>query len=187
MDIDHFKRINDEFGHLFGDEVILMVARTLRSNFRDDDLLFRYGGEEFVVVIGPCEEDLAIKIFDRFRLAVKKNQVGRAKTVTVSIGLAKVSLNDIPVTIVGNADNRYISPKNMDATRLPSTNNCSRWVNWAHRVFKMILSCFKVLIFHAPYSRWVLCSARFFSILLSNAWEGHAVVSRRSHSCECKG
>lgn len=104
LDIDHFKRINDEFGHLFGDEVILMVARCLQANFRDDDLLFRYGGEEFVVVIGPCDKTMALKIFERFRLAVAATQMGRAKQVTVSIGLVKVSLNDIPITIVGNAD-----------------------------------------------------------------------------------
>lgn len=104
VDIDHFKKINDEYGHLFGDEVILMVARCLQSSFRDDDLLFRYGGEEFVVVIGPCDQAMAVKIFERFRAAVERKQVGRATAVTVSIGVAQVSLNDIPVTIVGNAD-----------------------------------------------------------------------------------
>jgi diguanylate cyclase (GGDEF)-like protein len=74
LDIDHFKRINDEFGHLFGDEVILMVARTLTTSFRDDDLIFRYGGEEFVVVVGPTTKEVAIAIFERLRKKIENTE-----------------------------------------------------------------------------------------------------------------
>ncbi|MDH4285705.1 MAG: GGDEF domain-containing protein, partial [Gallionellaceae bacterium] len=51
MDIDHFKRINDEFGHLYGDEVLILMANLMRKSFRQQDKLYRFGGEEFVVLI----------------------------------------------------------------------------------------------------------------------------------------
>jgi GGDEF domain-containing protein len=57
VDIDHFKKINDNFGHLFGDEVLLRVADMMRQSFRSNDKLFRFGGEEFVVMLRNVGED----------------------------------------------------------------------------------------------------------------------------------
>ena len=56
IDIDHFKRINDEYGHLYGDEVLLLLSNIMRKVFRSYDKLFRFGGEEFVVIL-PSTDD----------------------------------------------------------------------------------------------------------------------------------
>ena len=73
VDIDHFKKINDNFGHLFGDEVLLRVADLMRQSFRNNDKLFRFGGEEFVVMLRNVAEDHVQNIFNRFRADVEKH------------------------------------------------------------------------------------------------------------------
>ena len=55
-DIDHFKQVNDNFGHLIGDEVLIMLAQVMRQSFRFDDQLFRFGGEEFIALLKPATE-----------------------------------------------------------------------------------------------------------------------------------
>ena len=71
LDIDHFKMINDQHGHLFGDEVLIIFSRLLQRSFRDDDMLFRYGGEEFLVALRNVDLDKAQMTLNRF-------QIGRA-------------------------------------------------------------------------------------------------------------
>ena len=70
IDIDHFKRINDTQGHLIGDEVLVMLSQLMRNSFRFDDQLFRFGGEEFIVVLQPTTPIGAHQTFERFRLDV---------------------------------------------------------------------------------------------------------------------
>lgn len=86
LDIDHFKRINDTFGHLYGDEVLLLFARIMTNSFRDEDMLFRYGGEEFVVMLSDVEQKIAWQVLDRFREKVEAYDFPQVGTVTVSIG-----------------------------------------------------------------------------------------------------
>lgn len=86
IDIDHFKRINDAFGHLYGDEVLLLLARIMEQCFRETDLLFRYGGEEFVVVLDDVDQLVAQQVLDRFRRAVAAYEFPQVGVVTVSIG-----------------------------------------------------------------------------------------------------
>src|SRR4051794_4226277 len=66
-DLDHFKKINDKFGHSAGDEVLRLAARTLRRAVREGDFVARYGGEEFVVVAPNCDLEGAINLAERFR------------------------------------------------------------------------------------------------------------------------
>jgi len=104
VDIDHFKRINDSFGHLFGDEVLLRMGDLMRKTFRDSDRLFRFGGEEFVVLLNAPDEDLASIGFDRFRSSVESHEFPQIGKVTCSIGFTAVSRNDVPTDVVGRAD-----------------------------------------------------------------------------------
>lgn len=90
-DIDHFKRVNDSFGHLYGDEVLLLFARLMTQIFREDDLLFRFGGEEFVILLKTPGAESCAKILDRFRAAVENYAFPLVGTVTASIGYTEVT------------------------------------------------------------------------------------------------
>ncbi|WP_459870369.1 GGDEF domain-containing protein [Endothiovibrio diazotrophicus] len=104
VDIDYFKRINDTFGHLYGDEVLLLLAQLMRRAFRAGDLLFRYGGEEFVIVLAPTSGDDAMAVLNRFRETVAGHLFPQVGTVTVSIGVVEICDQDSPSEVVGHAD-----------------------------------------------------------------------------------
>ena len=86
IDIDHFKDINDTFGHVAGDEVLREVAGALARSVRDVDLVSRYGGEEFAIVLPNCASAGALVVIERVRAAVAS--VGGVAKVTVSAGIA---------------------------------------------------------------------------------------------------
>jgi diguanylate cyclase (GGDEF)-like protein len=90
LDIDHFKRINDTLGHLYGDEVLLIIADLMRDSFRGNDLLFRYGGEEFVAILRDTDLDTAYVVLERFRSRIAQHKFAHLNQVTVSIGLTQV-------------------------------------------------------------------------------------------------
>lgn len=89
LDIDHFKDINDRFGHLYGDEVLLHFASLMERIFRHTDFLFRFGGEEFVVILNNTDVDGALNTLDRFRQTVENYEFPSGR-VTVSIGYTMV-------------------------------------------------------------------------------------------------
>jgi diguanylate cyclase (GGDEF)-like protein len=104
IDIDHFKTINDTYGHLIGDEVLLMIANMMKTSFRAHDKLFRFGGEEFVVVLKPTEARNAMNIFDRFRRHVEGHEFPQVGHLTISTGFARIAIHDLPSAIIDNAD-----------------------------------------------------------------------------------
>ena len=104
MDIDHFKRINDKFGHLYGDEVLLLLSRQMRLIFRQYDKLFRFGGEEFVVVLDRTDLENARNVLERFRSAIEQYDFPQVGRVTLSIGFVRLDKADVPSSIVGRAD-----------------------------------------------------------------------------------
>jgi diguanylate cyclase (GGDEF)-like protein len=104
IDIDHFKRINDSYGHIYGDEVILLLAQLMRSGFRHGDVPFRFGGEEFVVLLRAEDEATAHAVMERFRRCVAEYRFPQVVEVTVSIGHAHVGPQDYPATVLDRAD-----------------------------------------------------------------------------------
>lgn len=104
VDIDHFKRINDSFGHVFGDEVLLLFAALMRKVFRAEDQLFRFGGEEFIVVLAPTQAEDARHAFERLRQVVADFAFPQAGHVTTSVGFVRIKANDIASKVVGQAD-----------------------------------------------------------------------------------
>ena len=104
MDIDHFKSINDRFGHLIGDEVLILIANLMRESFRTQDKLFRFGGEEFVALLRPAEFAHARATFERFRQRVEEHDFPQVGRVTVSIGFTQIKLGDTPSMILDAAD-----------------------------------------------------------------------------------
>lgn len=104
IDIDHFKHINDRLGHLFGDQVLVQLADTMRHSFRRHDKLFRFGGEEFVVILRHTAEQRVFEILDRFRSTVGRLDISLVGQVTVSIGFTRIRSPDKPSNLLGRAD-----------------------------------------------------------------------------------
>ena len=103
-DIDHFKKINDTWGHLYGDEILLLFSRLMRQSFRSDDLLFRYGGEEFVLILNNTTAQGALTALERFREAIGNHSFPTVGRVTVSIGWVCVQPNSLPSDLMHRAD-----------------------------------------------------------------------------------
>ena len=96
LDLDHFKRINDTYGHAFGDDVLSAIAITIRNSLRQSDHFIRYGGEEFVVIIPNADEKRAIEIAERIRHVVAEYEIYNEKQnvsvkMTISIGIATLN------------------------------------------------------------------------------------------------
>ena len=104
LDIDHFKHVNDTYGHVIGDEIILLMAQLLKRNFREEDYIFRYGGEEFAVLFPSQNEKNAFEGLDRIRTLIADTRFPQVGNITVSGGF--VELVDIEQTaeVVHQAD-----------------------------------------------------------------------------------
>ncbi len=106
-DIDHFKRVNDTYGHEAGDEVLKAVAEALRSTARGADLVARFGGEEFVLVLPDTSAELAVRIAERLRLAIEALSTdvgGQVIRVTASFGIAQRAAQDSQLEVLERAD-----------------------------------------------------------------------------------
>lgn len=104
VDIDHFKRINDNYGHIYGDEVILLLAQQMRACFRRGDVLFRFGGEEFVILFSATDEVTVQAILERFRQLIANHAYPQVGRVTISIGYARIGKHDYPASALDRAD-----------------------------------------------------------------------------------
>jgi len=104
VDIDHFKTVNDRFGHLIGDEVLLLLSRIMRGAFRFSDQLYRFGGEEFVVLLLCSDEGDAAAAFERFRQVVGEYPFPQAGKITVSVGFTAIEVGDTPAAAFERAD-----------------------------------------------------------------------------------
>lgn len=118
VDIDHFKRVNDGFGHLIGDEVLVLVARIMRQSFRHYDRLYRFGGEEFVVLLRGGNEDDAKIAFERVRTNVESYLFPQVKTVTISLGFTEVQHQDTPSQAFSRADQGVYQAKHQGRNRV---------------------------------------------------------------------
>lgn len=107
IDIDHFKHINDTYGHDAGDNVIRMVSKTMSFSLRSFDIIGRWGGEEFVVIVVNVEEEQLHSVGDRLRLLVEQSGIGidsDTVNVTVSIGATICRPGDTAETVLKRAD-----------------------------------------------------------------------------------
>lgn len=115
LDIDFFKKINDQHGHQVGDEVLRAVATTLKAALRNVDMIYRYGGEEFMVLLSNTSREAAAVIGERLRNAVLALQYlvqGRALDVSVSVGCATLLTGEAGESMVRRADNAlYVAKK----------------------------------------------------------------------------
>lgn len=104
VDIDHFKSVNDRHGHLVGDEVLLLLSRLMRATFRVHDKLYRFGGEEFVVLLRCGSDRQAAAAFERLRAHTEAHAFPKVGRITVSVGFTRVRAHDTPSTAFARAD-----------------------------------------------------------------------------------
>jgi diguanylate cyclase (GGDEF)-like protein len=104
VDIDRFKSINDSHGHLFGDEVLLLVSQLMKHNFRGADQLFRFGGEEFLIVLEQATETGAQIALERLRASIENHVFPQVGRVTISLGYTQITARDVTTTCIERAD-----------------------------------------------------------------------------------
>ena len=129
IDIDHFKSVNDRWGHAAGDQVLKQVAETLRGRVRVFDSLARYGGEEFVVIMSGASSADAMRAAERLRLAIQSMEfMPDEKTqhrLTVSIGISRSTRADITSEQLLGAADRALLPGEAPRPATASKWSCS--------------------------------------------------------------
>lgn len=121
VDIDHFKRVNDTYGHLVGDLALKAVARCMAENLRPHDLLVRYGGEEFAVFLPDTELEEARAIAERLRTLIADTEVSYAGVsfqVTISIGIRPTKHEETLENLIGEADQALYRAKELGRNRV---------------------------------------------------------------------
>jgi diguanylate cyclase (GGDEF)-like protein len=121
VDIDHFKRINDLYGHACGDHCLRMVAAALRTALRPQDVLGRYGGEEFIALLPECDVATARGAAERLRLAVEDCEIewqGNRLRLSVSIGVATRDPGEQAAELLDRADRALYVAKRAGRNRV---------------------------------------------------------------------
>ena len=123
FDVDHFKKVNDTYGHQGGDAVLVALANTIRAMIRNEDVFARYGGEEFALILRGIDRAGASTVGERLRERVEAMRVnfeGRVLTVTVSVGCASFAELDekTPEALVSTADKRLYAGKHAGRNRV---------------------------------------------------------------------
>jgi len=131
LDLDHFKRINDTYGHLVGDKVLLRAAGICRDMLRKGDILMRYGGEEFIAILPGSDVEDARQVAERIRFAIRQNRMelsGQEVQVTVSIGVACSNgqgQQQTAESLIKQADTRLYAAKSAGRDRVMIDGNAS--------------------------------------------------------------
>ncbi len=123
IDIDHFKRVNDTFGHQAGDDVLLSISRALKECVRPEDFVGRLGGDEFVIILEGLTNDNANLVGSRIRSTIELYDFsiansGQSTVVTMSMGLAVIKQNDDTVSLYKRADKALYKSKELGRNRL---------------------------------------------------------------------
>jgi diguanylate cyclase (GGDEF)-like protein/PAS domain S-box-containing protein len=118
FDIDHFKAVNDRYGHDIGDDVIKRVASSANGCLRNTDLIGRYGGEEFVIILPKTHREVALQIAERVRASIEASWDDGQPKVTVSLGIASTRDGDTCDVILKRADIALYEAKHAGRNRL---------------------------------------------------------------------
>ncbi len=126
-DLDRFKRINDDFGHLTGDLVLKKISQIMEDHLRETDIIARFGGEEFIAVLPGLKESDAVRIAERIRHAIETATLtaidGRPLNFSTSIGVAQYRNADTPETLLSRADDLLYIAKDNGRNRVISSQN----------------------------------------------------------------
>jgi diguanylate cyclase (GGDEF)-like protein len=123
VDVDHFKRVNDTYGHLAGDQVLLHLARVFQSTVRASDIIGRYGGEEIGIILGRCNRDGAVVLAGKLREALLARPAvtrdGKSIPVRVSIGISSCPEDGLSANVVvASADRALYKAKSSGRDRI---------------------------------------------------------------------
>ena len=122
-DVDDFKRVNDAFGHEFGDRVLKRVAEILRSQVREQDIVARWGGEEFIFLFPETDLSGATVVAEKIRAKIERDELtapGQPLQVTLTLGLAEVSRDDSLEASMARADRALYEGKRLGKNRVVS-------------------------------------------------------------------
>lgn len=111
MDIDHFKQVNDTFGHLIGDHVLIQLSALIAAALRDSDVLARWGGEEFTILVPNCDDACGLRLAEKLRLAIENTEFPDVGKITCSFGLTSYQPNDVQKTMLKRADDSLYRAK----------------------------------------------------------------------------
>ena len=131
LDIDYFKKFNDSWGHQTGDQVLRLVAMTLKSNIKGRDLAARYGGEEFAAILPETDLEGAVIVADNIRKAIQAKELLKRSTneklgrMTASFGVAMYRTGDTPASLIERADRCLYAAKHAGRNRVFSENELS--------------------------------------------------------------
>lgn len=115
IDIDNFKSINDNYGHITGDKILIFISNILRKALRDGDKIFRFGGEEFTIILSRNSDEESESIAKRLLKLISSNNLiymGQKISITASIGLTKYLKDDTPDSLMARADKALYTSKN---------------------------------------------------------------------------
>jgi diguanylate cyclase (GGDEF)-like protein len=121
VDIDHFKKFNDKYGHRSGDRILHSVATSIQEPIRSSDLVFRYGGEEFVVLLNRASLSRTQKISEKIRQHVEKEYYidkDKKLQVTISLGVTSIKEEDTEETLFKRADQALYAAKSKGRNRV---------------------------------------------------------------------
>ncbi|MNT20005.1 Response regulator PleD [compost metagenome] len=121
LDLDHFKRINDSYGHLAGDKVLKIVANVLRKHLRSRDFIARFGGEEFVLLIPQTAMPIGYQLAERLRAAIEAcpfHFKGERVTITLSIGISAFRSGERSEVVLKRADEALYRAKHLGRNRI---------------------------------------------------------------------
>jgi len=112
IDIDHFKQVNDCFGHMAGDVVLVELAELFKASIRSADIVGRWGGEEFMVILPDTDEKVAVELAEKIRRKVSENRFSKQEGITISLGVSVFNDDTSVDTIIYRADKALYHAKN---------------------------------------------------------------------------
>ncbi|WOE70924.1 GGDEF domain-containing protein [Hydrogenimonas thermophila] len=121
IDVDDFKKINDQFGHLAGDKVLILLSRLIKSAIRETDKAYRYGGEELLIIFNRAKIEDAKIVAERILNTVRSNKIiykGNVIKMTLSIGMTAYKAGDTPEKLIERADSAVYEAKRRGKDRL---------------------------------------------------------------------